>query len=79
MRKGVWRITPGTGDPNQGRVVWAPTKSLWNAGMLLGGLALAPWYTTPSALLLFFALTYLTLLFGHSVGMHRRLIHRSFD
>jgi fatty-acid desaturase len=79
MRKGVWRITPGTGDPNQGRVVWAPAKALWNGGMLIGGLALAPWYTTTSAVLLFVISTYLTLLFGHSVGMHRRFIHRSFD
>jgi stearoyl-CoA desaturase (delta-9 desaturase) len=30
-------------------------------------------------LILFSATTYLSLLLGHSVGMHRRLIHRSYD
>ena len=27
----------------------------------------------------FLAFTYLSMLFGHSIGMHRRLIHRSFE
>jgi fatty-acid desaturase len=47
--------------------------------MLLCSAALAPFHTTPSAVLMFFGLTYITLLFGHSVGLHRRFIHRSYD
>ncbi len=31
------------------------------------------------AVIAFIVLTYTTLLLGHSVGMHRRLIHRSYD
>ncbi|MBT8061949.1 MAG: acyl-CoA desaturase, partial [Gammaproteobacteria bacterium] len=40
---------------------------------------LAPTQTTASAVILFFATTYLTLLLGHSVGMHRKLIHCTYS
>jgi len=77
MRPGVFRLTGG--DPNHGKVVWDPAKSLWINGCLAAWLAFAPFYTTTGALVVFFVLTYLTLLLGHSVGMHRRLIHRTFE
>ena len=41
-------------------------------------LVLGPIYFTWSALPVFLALCFVTLCFGHSVGFHRRLIHRSF-
>jgi stearoyl-CoA desaturase (delta-9 desaturase) len=35
--------------------------------------------TSLSAVLVFFVTTYLSLLLGHSVGMHRKLIHRTYE
>ena len=42
-------------------------------------ITLGPMFLTWSALLLFIVTSGVTLCFGHSVGMHRRLIHSSFD
>jgi stearoyl-CoA desaturase (delta-9 desaturase) len=66
-------------DPVAGAVRWAPAKSLWIGGMTLAALGLGPVYFSWDALVLFLVTTAITLCFGHSVGMHRRLIHRSFD
>ena len=49
------------------------------AACLLAALVLGPIYFTWSALAVFLALCFVTLCFGHSVGFHRRLIHRSFQ
>ncbi len=65
-------------DPMAGKVVWDPARSLWNAGMLLASLILAPIYFSWSALLVFFVLLEVTMCLGHSIGFHRRLIHRTF-
>ena len=70
--------TPGCG-PIKGIVRWDPVHSLWNGSMLLTALLLAPLLFSWSALLVFLLLTGGSLLLGHSVGFHRRLIHRSFD
>jgi stearoyl-CoA desaturase (delta-9 desaturase) len=75
----VFRIDGAGADPALGRVVLAPAKAVWNLGMLGGALVLAPLTFSASALLIFLTLTWLTLLLGHSVGMHRRFIHRSYD
>ena len=61
-----------------GRLEWSPTKSLWIAGMLTAALTLAPIYITPGAVALFAITTIITLCAGHSIGMHRLLVHRSF-
>jgi len=53
-------------------------KLLWTGGMISGGLFLAPFYTNWVSVFIGLGLTYLTLLLGHSVGMHRMMIHRSF-
>ena len=66
-------------DPSEGTVVWDPTRSIWNATMLLSALILAPIYFTWDAFLVFFVLLELTMCAGHSVGFHRRLIHRTFQ
>ncbi|GEP05690.1 acyl-CoA desaturase [Methylobacterium oxalidis] len=63
----------------EGRVVWAPARSLWTGSMLAAALALGPLFVTPGAVVLFVATTAVTLCAGHSVGMHRLLIHRSFE
>lgn len=47
--------------------------------MLGCSLVFAPLTVTPGAVLLFAISTYLSLLLGHSVGMHRRFIHRSYS
>jgi stearoyl-CoA desaturase (delta-9 desaturase) len=63
----------------QGEVVWDPTRSLWNGSMLGGALILAPLYFTWTAFAVFLLTAGATLCAGHSVGFHRRLIHRSFE
>lgn len=66
-------------DPTKGVVRWDPVHSIWNGGMFVAAVVLAPLFFTWSAFLVFLALTAATLLLGHSVGFHRRLIHRSFE
>jgi fatty-acid desaturase len=79
MRREVWRVDGTSASATEGKVVWAPAKSLWNTSMLGAALVLGPMTATVDAVLLFAALTYATLLVGHSVGMHRFLIHRTYD
>lgn len=66
-------------DVLRGRVAWSPVKSLWFTGMALaavvGGLATLTW----AAFGIFVASTAFVLLFGHSLGSHRKLIHDSFQ
>ena len=62
-----------------GRVYWKPTKSLWISGMALAALITGPVFFTLGALVLFLCTTAITVCLGHSLGMHRRLIHRSYD
>jgi len=66
-------------SPVAGTVRWDPVHSFWNGGMLAASLVFAPLMFSWSALLVFLVLTGGSLLLGHSVGFHRRLIHRSFD
>jgi stearoyl-CoA desaturase (delta-9 desaturase) len=66
-------------DPVQGTVRWAPVKSLWIGTMTVAALVLGPLYFSWTALLLFVVSSVITLCAGHSVGMHRRLIHNSFE
>ena len=62
-----------------GRVEWAPAKSLWTGGMMLAALLLGPIFVSPGAVGLFAVTTAITLCAGHSIGMHRLLVHRSFS
>jgi fatty-acid desaturase len=79
MRKNVWRIDGAGANAVDGRVVWSPRKSLWNTGIVVGAIALAPKHYSWSAFAVFLALSYVTLLLGHSLGMHRRLINKTYD
>jgi stearoyl-CoA desaturase (delta-9 desaturase) len=73
------RIIAGANcDPVEGRVRWAPAKSLWIGSMTASALVLGPLTFTWGAFALFLATCSITLCAGHSVGMHRRLIHNSF-
>jgi len=66
-------------DPLDGDIRWAPGKSLWISGMTLAALIAGPLTFTFGAFALFLVVSGVTLCFGHSVGMHRKLIHESFD
>lgn len=61
----------------EGRVAWAPARSLWTGGMTLLALAAGPVFVTPGAVILFLFTSAATLCLGHSIGLHRLLIHRS--
>jgi stearoyl-CoA desaturase (delta-9 desaturase) len=66
------------GNVARGNVRWSPVKSLWWTGMVcasvIGGWLTFSW----GALTLFLLATATVLLFGHSLGSHRKLIHDSF-
>ena len=77
MMAPVIRIDGSAANPADGNVRIDWPKAIWNGAMLVGtgfAIALATW----QSVLLFVVLTYLSLLIGHSVGMHRMMIHRSF-
>jgi fatty-acid desaturase len=77
MMEPVIRVDGSGADPCAGRVRIDWPKSLWNGAMIAGtlaALAVATWQSVA----LFLVLTYATLLIGHSVGMHRMMIHRTF-
>jgi stearoyl-CoA desaturase (delta-9 desaturase) len=65
-------------NPSDGTVTWDPARSLWNGGMLASAIVLGPIYFTWDAFLVFIVLLEVTMCTGHSVGFHRRLIHRTF-
>jgi stearoyl-CoA desaturase (delta-9 desaturase) len=65
-------------SPLTGKIIWDKWRSLWNSFIFLTAIILAPIYFTWFAFLVFLLLSALTLCMGHSVGFHRRLIHRSF-
>lgn len=79
MRPPVFRVHAHGADASLGKVVWAPAKSIWHVALASSAIAFIPFATTPGAVVVFLVLTYTTLLLGHSVGMHRKLIHQSFD
>lgn len=73
------RVCPKPGaSATSGRIVLEPVKTVWLAGMVIGGVVAITRYFSWSAIGVFLALSAVTLCAGHSVGMHRLLIHRSF-
>jgi stearoyl-CoA desaturase (delta-9 desaturase) len=71
-------VTAGT-NPCDGVVVWSPVKSLWFTAHALtavvGGALTFQWEAAAFSA----ALTVFTLCLGHTIGLHRLLIHRSFE
>ncbi|MGD1900303.1 MAG: hypothetical protein ACFB16_25615 [Phormidesmis sp.] len=69
----------GRSTPVFGRVYWSSTKSIWislvTVGAVLGGYATFTW----SALALCLVTSVIVLGAGYSVGLHRLLIHNSFQ
>ena len=72
------RVQQGA-DVVHGEVRWEPIRSLWFSGMALAALVGGALTFTWAAFALFAGTTALVLLLGHSLGMHRKLIHDSFQ
>jgi fatty-acid desaturase len=66
-------------DVMHGRVIYAPLKSLWLTGMALAAVVGGVLSFTWTAFLIFIGVTATVLLFGHSLGSHRKLIHDSYQ
>ena len=79
MRPDVHRVSAIKASPCEGRVVFAPVKAAWNFSFFVAAVVFAPAAFSLDTILLFAGLTYFTLLFGHSVGMHRYFIHRTYQ
>ncbi|MEM8984191.1 MAG: acyl-CoA desaturase [Pseudomonadota bacterium] len=67
------------GDAAAGFVRFDPMKLVWVGAMLLGGTIGSALTVTPGAVVVFIVFTATTLCLGHSLGMHRRFIHRSYE
>ncbi len=74
-----WLVVSPEDDAVAGRVEWDPAISLWQGGMAGIALLAGPFSLGWDTALIFLATTGSTLLVGHSVGFHRRLIHGSFE
>jgi len=66
-------------DPNIGAVRWSASKSLWWLGMTLTWVWFATTTVSIDSIAVFLVTTAITLCLGHSLGMHRKLIHHAFD
>jgi stearoyl-CoA desaturase (delta-9 desaturase) len=84
-KKGVPRVLPLSPDANarDGVVSFSAPKAAWFT-TLLAGSAAGVYLTFDPALILsdlsfFFVSTGICVLFGHSLGMHRKFIHNSFE
>src|SRR5882672_1515251 len=66
-------------DAVEGVVRWKAGKSIWISAMTVAGLVGGPFFFSWSALAVFVVMSAVTVCLGHSLGMHRRLIHRSYD
>jgi stearoyl-CoA desaturase (delta-9 desaturase) len=63
----------------RGRVRWSPAKSLWFIGMTVGGFVGGTLLFSWQAFALYLFATAFVLLFGHSLGNHRKLVHNNFQ
>lgn len=78
MMAPVARVIGNDASATAGHPRLDPAKALWNGAMLAGTVFCAVPLFEWTAFALYLGLTYATLLVGHSVGMHRMMIHRSF-
>ena len=76
--KPVMRVDGENANAVEGRVDFDAKKAAWNLGMIGGSLVFAPLTVSLDSVLVFVVLTYTGLLLGHSVGIHRFMIHRTF-
>ena len=74
------RVFPGPDTAvTDGRILWDAPKSLWWFLHLAGAITAITFFPQWDAALVMLTLTAHTICAGHSVGMHRLLIHRAFD
>jgi fatty-acid desaturase len=64
---------------DNGIVVFSLTKSLWLVTMSIGGMLAVVVFPSWQGALLFVVSTAFVLLFGHSLGSHRKFIHDSYQ
>ena len=67
------------GNASMGEVRWNPRKFFFLIVMLVSGVVGGILFFSWSAVALFFVSSAVTLCLGHSIGMHRKLIHDSFQ
>ena len=67
------------GDVCVGKVRFSPAKGAWFLGMAGGALVGGALTVSTPAVALFVVSTAVVLLFGHSLGSHRKLVHDSFQ
>jgi len=79
MMEPVLRVDDSGANPIEGVVKYDVPKLLWNLGMIVLAIILAPITFSIEAFALFLVLTYFSLLVGHSAGMHRLMIHRAYE
>lgn len=77
----VKRMQPLTSETNpvHGKVRWSPAKSLWWMFHFTLTILAVVYYFSWSSLVVFGVLTVLTICLGHTIGLHRLIIHRSFS
>ncbi|MFN7113163.1 MAG: acyl-CoA desaturase [Alphaproteobacteria bacterium] len=73
------RFALGSGNADHGHMHWSPRKSLWLLCMNIGTVVGLTFFLSLETAALFVVTTGVVICFGHSLGMHRRLIHNSFD
>lgn len=73
------RVTPLPDTTLDGRIMWDAPKSLWWFGHAIGAIIAVTAFPAWDAAAVMVALTAITICAGHSVGMHRLLIHRTFQ
>ena len=66
-------------NAQHGVVKWSPSKSLFFTSMAIGWVVGGILFFSWAAVAVFFVLCGFTLCLGHSLGMHRKLIHESFE
>ena len=79
MMEPVIRILGNHANPMEGYVKYDWPKLLWNLAMLGTAVVFIPVTINLESVILFFYLTYGSLLIGHSAGMHRMMIHRTYQ
>jgi stearoyl-CoA desaturase (delta-9 desaturase) len=74
------RVIPDANtSPTQGHIRLQPLKMMWFLTHAILGLCGIILFPQLDALMIFLLLSAITICAGHSVGMHRLLIHRSFE
>ncbi len=72
-------VSDDDGSAIEGKVVFSMTQFLWMSTMFFGACYGCLYFLSWQNIALFLVTTAGVLCFGHSLGMHRRLIHNSYE